>query len=52
MFVCVNRIAAEVEATIGLDCTECLHASAKSGIGIKEILEAIVERVSTISSRR
>jgi GTP-binding protein LepA len=42
----MNRIAEEVEATIGLDCTECIHASAKSGIGIKDILEAVVKRVS------
>jgi len=29
----------QVEATIGLDCTEAIHASAKAGIGIKDILE-------------
>lgn len=28
-----------MEATIGLDCTEAIPASAKTGIGIKEILE-------------
>lgn len=30
---------AQVEATIGLDCTEAIPASAKAGIGIKDILE-------------
>lgn len=29
----------QVETTIGLDCTEAIQASAKAGIGIKEILE-------------
>ena len=41
----MHRVAEEVEATIGLDCTDILHASAKSGIGIHEILEAIVRKV-------
>ncbi|CAM9276089.1 unnamed protein product [Ascophyllum nodosum] len=40
-----DRIAEEVEATIGLDCTEAIPASAKEGIGIKEILEAVVKTV-------
>eukprot|EP00611_Tribonema_gayanum_P014998 TRINITY_DN2659_c1_g1_i1.p1 TRINITY_DN2659_c1_g1~~TRINITY_DN2659_c1_g1_i1.p1 ORF type:complete len:704 (-),score=246.06 TRINITY_DN2659_c1_g1_i1:10-1857(-) len=40
-----ERIAEEVEATIGLDCTEPLLCSAKAGIGIKEILERVVKQV-------
>jgi GTP-binding protein LepA len=40
-----DRIAEEVEATLGLDCTDAIHASAKAGIGIKEILEAVVKRI-------
>lgn len=40
-----DTIAEEVEATIGLDCTEAIHASAKTGVGIKEILEAVVKHV-------
>ncbi len=40
-----DRVAEEVENSIGLDCTDALHVSAKSGIGIKELLNAIVERV-------
>ncbi|KAJ1447755.1 GTP-binding protein lepa [Pelagophyceae sp. CCMP2097] len=39
------RVAEEIEATIGLDCSDAVLASAKSGIGIREILEAIVKRV-------
>merc|ERR1719171_1442018 len=41
----VDRVATEVENTIGLDCTDAIPASAKVGIGVPEILEAIVERV-------
>ncbi|MFM6199789.1 MAG: EF-Tu/IF-2/RF-3 family GTPase, partial [Dolichospermum sp.] len=35
----------EIEEIIGLDCSGAILASAKEGIGIPEILEAIVERV-------
>ena len=41
----VDRVSEEVEATIGLDCTDAIPCSAKAGIGIEEILEAIVARV-------
>jgi GTP-binding protein LepA len=40
-----DRIAHEIEELIGLDCEDAIHASAKQGIGIREILEAIVLRV-------
>lgn len=40
-----EKIAEEVEATIGLDCTEAIHASAKAGIGIEDILEAVVKKI-------
>lgn len=35
----------QIEDTIGLDCTDIIHASAKEKIGIVDILEAIVEKV-------
>src|SRR5689334_15424866 len=41
----VDRARHEVEEVIGLDCSEAVPASAKAGIGIKEILEAVVKRV-------
>jgi len=41
----VERTAAEVEEVIGLDTDGAIAASAKAGIGIDEILEAIVARV-------
>ncbi len=41
----VDRARHEVEEVIGLDCSEAIPASAKAGIGIQEILEAVVKRV-------
>ena len=40
-----DRVAGEVEEIIGLDCSDAILASAKEGIGIPEILEAIVKKV-------
>lgn len=37
-----ERIKQEIEEIIGLDCSNAILASAKEGIGIDEILEAIV----------
>lgn len=37
-----QRVKDEIENTIGLDCTNALEVSAKSGIGIKELLETII----------
>ncbi len=35
----------QIEDTVGLDCSEIIHASAKERIGVTEILEAIVAKV-------
>ena len=35
----------QIEDAIGLDCSEAILASAKEGIGTKEILEAIVKKI-------
>ncbi|MEM9120007.1 MAG: translation elongation factor 4 [Cyanobacteria bacterium P01_F01_bin.56] len=40
-----DRIKQEIEDVIGLDCSDAILASAKAGIGIDEILEAIVHQV-------
>lgn len=40
-----DKVKKEIEDVIGLDASEAVHASAKAGIGIEEILEQIVEKV-------
>jgi GTP-binding protein LepA len=40
-----DRVKGEIEEVIGLDCSEAIEASAKSGIGIQDILEAVVQTV-------
>lgn len=40
-----ERVKKEIEDVIGLDASEAVLASAKSGIGIKDILEQIVQKV-------
>ncbi|WP_298613083.1 translation elongation factor 4 [uncultured Thermosynechococcus sp.] len=40
-----ERVKAEIEEIIGLDCSQAVLASAKEGIGIEEILESIVHLV-------
>jgi len=40
-----DAAAAEIEDVIGIDATDAIHASAKTGQGIDEILEAVVQRV-------
>lgn len=40
-----ERVQHEIEDVIGIDASEAVFASAKSGIGIDQILEQIVEKV-------
>lgn len=40
-----NRVKDEIEHIIGLDCSDALEVSAKSGIGIKELLNAIIDKI-------
>jgi len=40
-----ERVRQEIEDVIGLDGSEAILCSAKEGVGIKEILEAIVQKV-------
>ncbi|GAB2703747.1 translation elongation factor 4 [Paenibacillus thermoaerophilus] len=40
-----DRVKNEIEEIIGLDCSDAVMASAKAGIGIKEILEQIIRKV-------
>ncbi|MCE7796114.1 translation elongation factor 4 [Sphingobium sufflavum] len=40
-----EKVRAEIEEVIGIDASEAVLASAKSGIGIDDILEAIVKKI-------
>jgi GTP-binding protein LepA len=40
-----DRTRAEIEDVVGLDCSKAILASGKTGIGIRDILEAVVARV-------
>jgi GTP-binding protein LepA len=41
----VDKVKAEIEDIIGLDASNAVLTSAKSGIGIEEVLEAVVTRI-------
>jgi GTP-binding protein LepA len=40
-----DRVLEEVEEAIGIDCTESNLISAKTGVGVKDLIDAIVDRV-------
>ena len=40
-----ERIREQIESSIGLDASEALLISAKSGLGVPDVLEAIVQRI-------
>jgi len=40
-----ERVAEEIESSIGIDATDALMVSAKSGLGIRELIDAIVDRI-------
>ncbi len=41
----VDRVAEQIEDVIGIDATDAVQISAKTGIGIPDVLEAIVQRL-------
>ena len=47
-----ERVKQEIEDVIGLDCSQAILASAKEGIGIEDILEAVVQRIPPPKDRR
>ena len=40
-----DRVSEQIEDVIGIDATDAVHMSAKTGIGIEDVLEAIVNRL-------
>lgn len=40
-----DRVKAQIEESIGIDCTEAIITSAKEGTGTREVLEAIVKKI-------
>lgn len=40
-----QRVKDEIEHIIGIDCSGAIEVSAKTGIGIKDLLAAIIERI-------
>ena len=40
-----DRVVAEIESVIGLEAQDAVRASAKTGLGVHEVLEQIVQRV-------
>ena len=47
-----DRIKEQIEDVIGLDASEAIEVSAKTGQGIEEVLEAIVHQLPAPFSRR
>ena len=47
-----DRVAEQIEDVIGIDASDALMVSAKTGIGIKETLEAIVKRLPAPTGKR
>ena len=41
----IERVSEQIEEIIGLDASDAIHISAKSGLGVEDVLEAIVNRL-------
>ena len=46
-----ERIGREIEEIIGLDISNAIHCSAKTGMGVSQILQSIVDRVPAPADR-
>ncbi len=40
-----DRVRADIEESVGIDCSDVILASAKLGMGIKEVLESVIRKV-------
>lgn len=41
----VERVKQEIEEIIGIDCSDAIEVSAKTGLNIEQLLDAIIERI-------
>ena len=41
----MEKVKREVEEVVGIDCSNAILTSAKQGIGIEDVLEAVVKRI-------
>jgi len=41
----VDRVSSEIEEILGIDCTDALPCSAKTGVGVPDIIDAIISRI-------
>ena len=46
-----ERIAAQIQSTFGINPSEVLQISAKTGQGVEAVLEAIINRIPPPSAR-
>lgn len=46
----IDKVKHEIEHIIGIDCADAICVSAKTGQGIKELIEAIITRIPTPQS--
>jgi GTP-binding protein LepA len=47
----VEKTRSQIEQVIGLDCSEAIAASGKTGVGVRDILEQIVRKVPAPAGR-
>ncbi len=40
-----DRVIGEIEDIVGIPAQDAVHASAKTGVGVEDILEAVIERI-------
>jgi GTP-binding protein LepA len=48
----VEGTRAQIEQVVGLDCADAISASGKTGVGVKDILEQIVQKVPAPKGRQ
>ena len=40
-----DRVSEEIEEMVGVDATDAVHISAKTGVGVDQLLDAVIERI-------